>query len=117
MVSDLEKTIVDAVTRPHLCGGMIEIGKALYESKEKINLQKFIDYLNRNVNKASIKRYLFLVELLGLTWTNHHQEMLKKIGPSFPVLDTSGPDQGRKDSRFGLKINIDVDTIKNSIFT
>jgi len=117
MVSDLEKTIVDALTRPHLCGGMIEIGKALYESKEKINLQKLIDYLNRNGNKASIKRYLFLVDLLGLIWTNHHEEMLKKLGQSFPVLDTSGPKQGKKDSRFGMKINIDTETIKNSIFT
>jgi len=117
MVSDLEKTIVDALTRPHLCGGMIEIGKALYESKEKINLQKLIDYLNRNENKASIKRYLFLVDLLGLIWTNHHEEMLKKLGQSFPLLDTSGPNQGKKDSRFGLKINIDTETIKNSIFT
>ncbi|MEI6047851.1 MAG: type IV toxin-antitoxin system AbiEi family antitoxin [Bacteroidota bacterium] len=117
MVSDLEKTIVDALTRPQLCGGMVEIGKALYESKEKTDLKKLIEYLNRNGNEASIKRYLFLVELLGLTWTNHHEEMLKKIGASYPVLDTTGPDQGKKDSRFGLKINIDTETIKKSIFT
>ena len=30
MVSDLEKTIVNAVSKPHLCGGIIEIGKAIY---------------------------------------------------------------------------------------
>ena len=30
MVSDLEKTIVDAVSKPHLCGGIIEIGKSIY---------------------------------------------------------------------------------------
>ena len=117
MVSDLEKTIVDALTRPQLCGGMVEIGKALYVSKETASLRKLIDYLNRNGSEASIKRYLFLVELLGLTWTIHHEEMLKSIGPSFPVLDTTGPNQGRKDSKFNLKINIDAETIKNSIFT
>jgi predicted transcriptional regulator of viral defense system len=32
MVSDLEKTIVDAVSKPNLCGGIIEIGKAIYLS-------------------------------------------------------------------------------------
>lgn len=117
MVSDLEKTFVDSLTRPHLSGGLIEIGKALYESKEQIDRLKLFDYFNRNENEAAKKRYLFLVKLLGLTWTNHHEEMLKKIGPSFPVLDTTGPDRGRKVSRFGLKINIDLESIKNSIFT
>lgn len=116
-VSDLEKTIVDAVTRPHLCGGMIEIGKALYEARDKINLQKINDYLNRNEIQAAMKRYLFLVNLFGLAWTTHHEKMLKKVGSGFPLLDTTGPGQGRKDSRFGLKINIDTETIKNSIFT
>ena len=117
MVSDLENTLVDALTRPHLSGGLVEVGKALYESKEKIDYQKLLDYLNRNESEATKKRFLFLVELLGLTWTNHYDEMLKEIGSSFPVLDTTGPNQERKDSRFGLKINIDVSTIKNSIFT
>jgi predicted transcriptional regulator of viral defense system len=117
MVSDLEKTLVDAVTRPQLTGGIVEIGKALYESRGKINLQKLIDYLNRNKNQAAIKRYLFLVDLLGIDWTAHHEGMLKNIGSSFPLLDTTGLYQGRKDSRFGLKINIDTEIIKNSIFT
>ncbi len=117
MVSDLEKTLVDSLTRPHLSGGLVEIGKALYESKEKIDYQKLLDYLGRHKNEATIKRYLFLVQLLGLTWINHYDEMLKEIGPSFPVLDTTGPNQGRKDSKFGLKINIDIGAVKNSIFT
>lgn len=117
MVSDLEKTIVDAVTRPQLCGGMVEIGKALYESREKINLQKLIDYLTRNESQAAIKRYLFLADLVGIGWTAHHEGMLKKIDSSYPLLDTTGPGQGRKNSKFGLRINIDTETIKNSIFT
>ena len=117
MVSDLEKTIVDAVTKPHLCGGMVEVGKAIYETKEKINLDTLMSYLTQNESQAAMKRYLFICDLLDVQWTSHHEGMLKNIGNSFSLLDTSGPDQGRKDSRFGLKINIDVSTIKNSIFT
>ena len=26
----VNETLVDAVTRPHLCGGMVEVGKAIY---------------------------------------------------------------------------------------
>ncbi len=117
MVSDIEKTLVDAMTRPHLCGGVVEVGKALYETKGEINLQKLFDYLTRNEIRAAIKRYLFLADLIGVDWTAHHEGMLNNIGSGFSLLDTTGPDQGRKDSRFGLKINIDTETIKNSIFT
>ncbi|MBA7551740.1 hypothetical protein ES705_44288 [subsurface metagenome] len=117
MVSDLEKTLVDAVTRPHLCGGMVEVGKAIFETREKINLQDIMDYLTRNESQAAMKRYLFICDLVGIDWAAHHEGMLQNIGSSFSLLDTAGPDQGRKDSRFGLKINIDTETIKNAIFT
>ena len=117
MVSDLEKTLVDAVTRPHFCGGIIEVGKAIYETREKANLERIIQYLSQNGSKAAIKRFLFICDLVQVNWTSYHERMLQKIGSSFSLLDTSSPDQGRKDSRFGLKINMDTGTIKNSIFT
>lgn len=117
MVSDIEKTIVDAVTRPSLCGGLTEVGKAIYETRGKIDLQKLFDYLIRNEIQAAKKRYLFMTDLLEIQWTSYHEGLLKNIGLGYPLLDTSGPDQGNKDSRFGLKINVDTETIKNSIFT
>ncbi|MCD4696930.1 MAG: hypothetical protein K8S16_11900 [Bacteroidales bacterium] len=117
MVSDLEKTIVDAVTRPHLCGGMVEVGKAIYETKDKVSQDKLFLYLIQNESQAAIKRYLFICYLVEISWTSYHAGMLQKTGTGYSLLDTSAPDQGRKDSRFGLKINVDTDTIKNSIFT
>ncbi len=116
-VSNLEKTLVDAVSRPNLSGGLVEIGKAIHESKDKINQQKLFDYFTRNGSHAAKKRYLFIVDLLEMEWTSYHESILKNTGTSYPLLDTSGPDQGKKDSRFGLKINIDTETIKNSIYT
>ena len=117
MVSDLEKTIVDAVTKPHLCGGMIEIGKAIYETRGKINLETLMSYLHQNESQVAMKRYLFICDLINIEWTIHHERMLQKTGSTFSLFDTSGPDQGKKNSRFRLKINIDTDTIKKSIFT
>ncbi|WP_197044004.1 type IV toxin-antitoxin system AbiEi family antitoxin [Aureispira sp. CCB-QB1] len=119
MVSDLEKTIVDAVTKPHLCDGVIEVAKAIYETRNKIKLERLFDYLIQNESKAAIKRYLFLYDLIGLEWTAHHEGMLKlrNVGEGFPLLDTSASDEGRKNHRFGLKINVDTETIKNSLYT
>jgi predicted transcriptional regulator of viral defense system len=115
MVSDLEKTIVDAVSKPHLCGGFIEIGKATYHSKERTDLQKLFYYLSRNRSQAAMKRYLFLSDILGMEWTSDHQRMLEETGSSFSLLDPAGPDRGIKNSRSGLKINIEVNTLKDRL--
>ncbi|NHZ85624.1 MAG: transcriptional regulator [Planctomycetia bacterium] len=117
MVSDLEKTIVDAVTRPNLCGGMVEIGKLIYETRDKVSLDKLFNYFIQNESQAAIKRYLFICDLVNVNWTSYHEGILQKMGVSYSLLDTSAPDQGRKNSRFGLKINVDTDTIKNSVYT
>lgn len=117
MVSDLEKTIIDAVTKPHLCGGMIEVGRAIYETREKINLDTLISYFYQNESKVAMKRYLFICDLINIEWTRHHERMHEKVGSAFSLFDTAGPDQGKKNSKFRLKINIDVDTITKSIFT
>ena len=115
MVSDLEKTIVDAVSKPPLCGGIIEIGKAIYHSKERTDLRKLFYYLSRNGSQAAKKRYLFLSGFLGMEWTSDHERMLEQSGSSFSPLDPVGSDRGIKNARFGLKINIEVNTLMDSI--
>ena len=122
MVSDLEKTIVDALSKPHLCRGIIETGKAIYRSKERTDLQKLFYYLSRNRSQAAKKRYLFLSDLLGLEWTSDHERMLADCGSSFSPLDPAvspldpaGPGGGMKNARFGLKINVEVNTLMDGL--
>ncbi len=111
MVSDLEKTIVDAVSKPRLSGGIPGVGKAIFRSKERTDQQKLFYYLSRNGSHVAKKRYLFLSDSLGMGWTPDHERMLKESGSSISLLDPAGPIQGVKNSRFGLKINFEVDTL------
>ena len=113
MVSDLEKTIVDAVSKPQLCGGIAGIGKAIYQSRERTDLEKLFYYLARNGSHAAKKRYLILSDILELEWTSEHQRMLDDSGASISLLNPIGPNQGIKNSRFGLKINFEVNTLKD----
>jgi len=115
MVSDLEKTIVDAVSKPRLCGGIPGVGKAISRSKERTEFDKLFYYLSRNGSHAAKKRYLFLSDSLGMDWTPDHERMLKESGSSISLLDPSGPNQGVKNSRFGLKINIKVDALMDRL--
>lgn len=119
MVSDLEKTIVDAVEKPQICGGIMEVGSAIYHShfKERTDHQKLFYYLAVNGSQVAKKRYLFLSDLLGLKWTADHERMLENSRSGFSLLDPAAPDQGRKRSRFGLKINVDAESIKKAIYS
>ena len=84
--------------------------QAMYLSQERTDLQKLFYYLARNWSHAAKKRYLFLSDILKMKWTSDHDEMLEECGSSFSLLDPAGPDRGKKNSRFGLKINIEVNT-------
>ena len=117
MVSDLEKTIVDMATKPQLCGGIVEVGNSIFNAKDRINHDKLFYYFARNLNKSAKKRYLFLVDLLGLEWTMQHERMMEELGTGFALLDPASPDHGKMRSKFGLKINMDPIHIKKKILT
>jgi predicted transcriptional regulator of viral defense system len=112
MVSDLEKTIVDIAAKPQHSGGILEVGNAIFQAKDRTDHDKLFYYFARNMNKSAKKRYLFLTDLLGLEWTTEHERMMEELGPGISLLDQTAPDQGRKMSKFGLKINVDPIRIK-----
>jgi predicted transcriptional regulator of viral defense system len=115
MVSDLEKTIVDIATKPQLCGGIVEVGNAISQSKIRTDHDKLFYYFSRNRNKSAKKRFLFLTDLLGLEWTAEHERLMEELGTGISLLDPAAPDQGNKRSKFGLKINVDPIQIKNKV--
>jgi len=116
MVSDLEKTIVDIATKPQLCGGIVEVGNAIYQAKDRTDQDKLFYYFARNMNLSAKKRFLFLTDLLDLEWTAEHNRMMEEIGSGISFLDPGVQDQGRRRSKFGLKINVDPNDIKKQVF-
>ena len=115
MVSDLERTIVDIATKPQFSGGIVEVGTAIFQAKDRTDHEKLFYYFARNMNKSAKKRFLFLTDLLGLEWTTDHERMMEELGPGISLLDPAAPDQGRKMRKFGLKINVDPLHIKKEV--
>jgi predicted transcriptional regulator of viral defense system len=115
MVSDLEKTIVDIATKPQFCGGIVQVGSAIFQSNDRMDHDKLFYYLARNMNKSAKKRFLFLTDLLDLEWTTEHERMMEELGTGISLLDPAAPDQGRKMRKFGLKINVDPIRIKMEV--
>lgn len=114
--SDLEKTFIDCLFKPDYAGGIVEIARAIYISKDKIQFDKLLEYAKRFNSQAVIKRLGFLLEALEIN--NPIVNDLQNIKTvSYVVLDTELPKDGKLLSKWSIMLNIDIETIKSAIYT
>ncbi len=114
--SDLEKTFIDCLFKPNYAGGIVEIARALYISKDKIQFDKLLGYARQFNSQAVIKRLGFLLDALEI-----NQPITKDLQniktASYVVLDTELPKNGKLLSKWSIMQNIDIETIKSAIYT
>lgn len=114
--SDLEKTFIDCLFKPDYAGGIVEIARAIYMSKDKINYKTLFDYAKNFDSQAVIKRLGFLVELLDID--DEIADKLQQLKTaSYILLDTELPKAGKRMSRWSIQQNLDTETIKSAIYT
>ncbi|MDR1974283.1 MAG: hypothetical protein LBQ31_06365 [Bacteroidales bacterium] len=116
LCSDLEKTFVDCLFRPNNAGGIVEIARAIYISKDKIKYKTLLEYVKKFNSQAVIKRLGFLLEVLDIN-TEILDDLQKLKTTSYVVLDTELPKVGRRISRWNIQQNIEIETIKSAIYT
>jgi predicted transcriptional regulator of viral defense system len=114
--SDLEKTFVDGLYKPDYAGGIVEIAKALYKSRDKIDYQKLYHYCERFKTQSVIKRLGYLLELLEIN--NPISEQLQRIkSDSFILLEPSYEKQGKWISKWNVLQNMETTDIISPRFT
>ena len=114
--SDLEKTFIDCLFKPDYAGGIVEVARAIYISKGKIDFNKLLKYAKQFDSQAVIKRLGFLLEVLDID--THIIDELQKLKTSpYITLDTELPKTGKRISRWNILQNLDSDTIKSAIYT
>ena len=101
-VTDKEKTIIDCLDKPQLCGGIVEVYKALRE--ESLDEDKLVKYLKRFDSGAVAKRLLYLSEIAGLEFKIPR----RLIKQGIVVLDPTAPKEGRVDNRYKLLLNVEL---------
>lgn len=114
--SDLEKTFIDCLFKPDYAGGIVEIARAIYISKDKIRFDKLLEYAQQFNSQAVIKRLGFLLETLDIN-QSITKELQKIKTASYVVLDTELPKNGKLLSKWSIMQNIDTETIKSAIYT
>jgi predicted transcriptional regulator of viral defense system len=114
--SDLEKTFVDCLYKPDYAGGITEIAKAIFKSKEKIDYERLFDYCKRFNAQSVIKRLGFLLEILEIN--NPILEKLHQIkSPSYILLEPSYEKKGSLISKWSVQRNIETSDITSPIFS
>ena len=114
--SDLEKTFIDCLFKPDYAGGIVEIARAIYLSKDKINYSKLLEYTEKFNSQAVIKRLGFLLEILDIM-TDITKKLQKRKTASYVVLDTELPKNGKLITRWSVQQNLETETIKSAMYT
>lgn len=114
--SDIEKTIIDCLFKPDYAGGIVEVARAIYNTQEKLNYSKLLEYAVRFNSQAVIKRLGYILELFEIE-TDIIEELQKMKTASYVVLDTELPKTGKRNSRWSIQQNLDIETIKSAMFT
>jgi predicted transcriptional regulator of viral defense system len=114
--SDLEKTFIDCLFKPDYSGGIVEIARAIYLSRDKIKFNKLFEYSEKFQSQAVIKRLGFLLETLEID-TEIIEKLQKAKTKSYVLLDTEIPKTGKMVSRWSIQQNLEIETIKSAIYT
>jgi len=116
LCSDLEKTFIDCLFKPDYAGGIVEVAKAIYASKDKIKYETLLEYTKTFDSQAVIKRLGFLLEILEIN-SKIIDDLQKIKTASYVLLDTELPKVGKRNSRWSIQQNLETETIKSAIYT
>lgn len=116
-VSDIERTLLDGLERPDLCGGIKEVFRGIWIKRKEIDWEKLIKYARVFRTKAAIKRLGFVLELLGMG-DNYLPIFIEMVSAAkdYVFLDPYGLKEGKYMSRWRIRLNISIEELKASIW-
>ena len=114
--SDLEKTFIDCLFKPDYAGGIVEVAKAIYASKDRIKYETMIEYIKKFDSQAVIKRLGYILEVLEIK-TKIIDDLQQMKTASYVILDTELPQSGKRISRWSIQQNLEIETIKAAIYS
>jgi len=116
-VSDLERTIIDCLDRPELCGGVAEVAAGLWLKRRAISFSRLGDYVIRRGRKSVAKRLGFLLETFDLITPELTTSLEGLVTPSYVSLDPTLPSMGRHHPKWRVRVNLDSEEIRAATTT
>jgi predicted transcriptional regulator of viral defense system len=112
MVSDKERTLIDALRQPQYAGSIPEVAKALWMSRSEIKVPKLMEYLEHFSSGALKRRLGFLLELYAMASPDQLESLRSKLTSTYDRLDPTLPKSGSFQARWRLQLNIGVDELE-----
>ncbi len=117
-VSDLERTILDGLDRPDICGGLTDVIRGIWVKQKEIDWAKLVQYAKRFKTKAAAKRLGFITETLKIENEKFLEQILAVIknAKGYVLFDSSGAKKGGYLNRWGIRLNSDIEELKASVW-
>ena len=107
-VADPARTVVEILDDPRLAGGIRHAGEILSSYADEGDGALLIEYGDRMRHRSLFKRLGFLVEQLSLGHLDVVDACLARNSSGVILLDPGGPRGGARSSRWGLRVNVQV---------
>lgn len=116
-VSDLERTILDGLDRPDLCGGILEVARGIWTKKADMDSQKMLKYAKKFRTKAALKRLGITLETLKINGelTEALLEMLED-SEDYILMDPASSKEGKHLKRWHIILNSNLEELKEGIW-
>jgi predicted transcriptional regulator of viral defense system len=105
-VAEREKAISDGFDHPEYCGGVIQAAKGLWFGSDELDFARLVEYGQRLGNRAAMCRLGFWMELLEVGEPTLLRGLATSENRNDARLDPGGPDEGPKDARWRLIVNV-----------
>ncbi|MHB1324134.1 MAG: type IV toxin-antitoxin system AbiEi family antitoxin domain-containing protein [Coriobacteriia bacterium] len=115
--SDVERTIIDCLDRPDLCGGISEVAKGLWAKRDVIEFERLAAYAKRLGRKSVIKRLGYLLGVFELGTPELTGELMGSLSSSYALLDPTLPDEGHYVRKWRVRVNLDPDELRAAVTT
>ena len=102
-ITDLERTLIDAITKPKYCGGFAEVVESYKMASGRFDIIKLIEYANK-IGDSAIRRLGWILEYTGES--DISLAALKKKFVGHVKLDASGDKKGKYNGQWGIIENI-----------
>jgi predicted transcriptional regulator of viral defense system len=118
-LSDPEKTVLDCVDRPENAGGIGEVTRIIVNATRRLNWDLFCEYASRFKSVATIQRFGYLAQTLGVEIPDESVQRLRvSIKPnsrSFLGSTVKWGTEGHYDSEWQVIVNVPMHEIKSEL--
>lgn len=115
VVSDVERTLLDAVSLPSYCGGFIEVAKAFFMAKNHMSSAKLLAYGHRFDKTVVLRRAGYLMELFNIGDKQTLDTLAEGLAPSTSRLDPDFPVAGKVNTKWGLTLNVTPEELLEAV--